>query len=268
MLMWMPVGMWWRSELKIHSWTVQTKLYNTTHVQLYTYICCKYKYMHIYIYTYMHIYIYIYLCVYTYIYIVLYIIWLCIYFRCSAHEALAKFPEQQIKLFHGNISLPGKKSGEYSDLLEDFFACKGLLTAEAFLIFIPWLCNHCNSWNIFWFIVLGSKPGVAIKRFGQLSNGPRSCPTHGIHASIPCSLVTHRPCDSEPVWGYVRTAGTRRRFDRYEFTWHHSTNVGPRRSSSAYHCSSQGSSPSNNSATPEELAHLLASPLESARIWL
>ena len=125
-----------------------------------------------------------------------------------------------------------------------------------------------HQWNIFWFIVLGSKPGVAIKRFGQLSNGPRSCRTHGIHASIPCSLVTHRPCDSEPVWGYVRTAGTRRRFDRYEFTWHHSTNVGPRRSSSAYHCSSQGSSPSNNSATPEELAHLLASPLESARIWL
>ena len=99
--------------------------------------------MYIYIETFMYICVCIY--IYVYIYIVLYIIWLCIYFRCSAHEALAKFPEQQIKLFHGNISLPGKKSGEYSDLLEDFFACKGLLTAEAFLIFIPWLCNHCNS---------------------------------------------------------------------------------------------------------------------------
>ena len=102
-------------------------------------------YMYICIYVYMYIYIYMCIYIYIYIYIVLYIIWLCIYFRCSAHEALAKFPEQQIKLFHGNISLPGKKSGEYSDLLEDFFACKGLLTAEAFLIFIPWLCNHCNS---------------------------------------------------------------------------------------------------------------------------
>ena len=106
-----------------------------------------YIYRHIYINIYMYIcvYVYIYMYIHIYIYIVLYIIWLCIYFRCSAHEALAKFPEQQIKLFHGNISLPGKKSGEYSDLLEDFFACKGLLTAEAFLIFIPWLCNHCNS---------------------------------------------------------------------------------------------------------------------------
>ena len=56
----------------------------------------------------MYICVYVYIYVYTYIYIVLYIIWLCIYFRCSAHEALAKFPEQQIKLFHGNISLPGK----------------------------------------------------------------------------------------------------------------------------------------------------------------
>ena len=117
----------------------ETYMYINTYVYMYIYIDI-YKYICIYVYMYIYIYIYMYIHIY-----ILYTIWLCIYFRCSAHEALAKFPEQQIKLFHGNISLPGKKSGEYSDLLEDFFACKGLLTAEAFLIFIPWLCNHCNS---------------------------------------------------------------------------------------------------------------------------
>ena len=73
-----------------------------------------------------------------------YILYVCVCGQTNLPTKCDKFSAQQ-KMCHRSFALGGKKSAEYSDLLEDFFACKGLWTAESFLIFIFPIASQLTS---------------------------------------------------------------------------------------------------------------------------